>query len=46
VIFVELLLEVGGEVVLDIALEEARQEGGDEAPACPLGMKRFLSSRT
>ena len=29
---VELLLEVGGEVVLDVALEEAFEEGDDEPP--------------
>ena len=30
---VELVFEVGGEIVLDIALEKARQKGGDEPPA-------------
>ena len=38
---VELLLEVGGEVVFDIALEEALEEGGDQ-PALVLGDELLL----
>src|SRR5215471_19573604 len=30
---IELVFEIGGEIVLDIALEEARQESGDETAA-------------
>ena len=42
---VELLLQVGGEVVLDVALEEALQEGDDQPPFV-LGDEPRLSMRT
>ena len=42
---VELLFQVGGEVVFDVAGEEALQERGHQA-ALVLGTSRFLSSRT
>ena len=38
---VELVLQLGGEVVLDVALEEAGQEGGDQ-PAAILGEETLL----
>ena len=42
---VELFLEVGGEVVFDIAREEALEEGRDRRPLSS-GISRRLSSRT
>ena len=38
---VELLLEIGGEVVFDVAAEEALEEGGDQ-PALVLGVEPLL----